>query len=511
MKIIVDAMGGDNAPQAPVMGAIQANKEDGVEIILVGRGEDILKTLADNGISDLPSGMEIAHAPTVIPVCEEPTQILKKYKDCSMAKGFQMLAAGEGDAFITAGSTGAMVVGATMIVKRIKGVKRAAIGTVIPNAKGHYMLLDSGANEECRPEMLRQFGVMGSVYMEHIMKIPSPRVGLVNIGTEDSKGTGLQVEANQLLRQAGVNYVGNVEARELPLGGCDVAVADGFTGNVALKLTEGMAPSAAKTMWWTGFPPALGPLRRMKYNFCERAGGSPPIFAGANTPEGSTAMTLEQRIGYQFKNGKYLRRALTHSSYSNESREKPECNERLEFLGDAVLSLVVSNYIFHRFHLNEGDLTKIRASIVCEKSLFRFAGEIGLGEELYLGRGEEQMGGRTRPSIVSDAFEALIAAIFLDGGLEPASRFILRFVREELDTGERSAFVDYKTMLQEIVQKNPEEKVSYVLVEENGPDHDKHFVVEVRLNSNVIGRGEFRSKKGAEQLAAKEALELMGE
>ena len=213
-------------------------------------------------------------------------------------------------------------------------------------------------------------------------------------------------------------------------------------------------------------------------------------------------MTLEERIGYQFKNKKYLRRALTHSSYSNESKEKPESNERMEFLGDAVLSLVVSNYIFHRFHLDEGDLTKIRASMVCEKSLFRFAQEVGLGEE--------QMGGRTRPSIVSDAFEALIAAIFLDGGLEPAGKFVLRFVREELDTGERSAFVDYKTMLQEIVQKNPEEKVSYVLVGETGPDHDKHFVVEVRLNSNVIGRGESRSKKGAEQLAAKEALELMG-
>ena len=213
-------------------------------------------------------------------------------------------------------------------------------------------------------------------------------------------------------------------------------------------------------------------------------------------------MTLEERIGYQFKNKKYLRRALTHSSYSNESKEKPESNERMEFLGDAVLSLVVSNYIFHRFHLDEGDLTKIRASMVCEKSLFRFAQEVGLGEEL--------MGGRTRPSIVSDAFEALIAAIFLDGGLEPAGKFVLRFVREELDTGERSAFVDYKTMLQEIVQKNPEEKVSYVLVGETGPDHDKHFVVEVRLNSNVIGRGESRSKKGAEQLAAKEALELMG-
>lgn len=222
-------------------------------------------------------------------------------------------------------------------------------------------------------------------------------------------------------------------------------------------------------------------------------------------------MTLEERIGYRFRDQKYLRRALTHSSFSNESRDKPESNERMEFLGDAVLSLVVSNYIFHRFHLDEGDLTKIRASMVCEKSLFRFAQEIGLGEELYLGRGEEQMGGRTRPSIVSDAFEALIAAIFLDGGLEAAGKFILRFVREELDTGERGAFVDYKTMLQEIVQKNPEEKVSYVLVGENGPDHDKHFVVEVRLNSNVIGKGESRSKKGAEQLAAKEALELMGE
>lgn len=224
-------------------------------------------------------------------------------------------------------------------------------------------------------------------------------------------------------------------------------------------------------------------------------------------------MTLEERIGYQFENKKYLRRALTHSSFSNESRDKPESNERMEFLGDAVLSLVVSNYIFHRFHLDEGDLTKIRASMVCEKSLFRFAQEIGLGDELYLGRGEEQMGGRTRPSIVSDAFEALIAAIYLDGGMEPASSFVLRFVREELDAAgeQRGGFVDYKTMLQEIIQKNPEEKVSYVLVGENGPDHDKHFAVEVRLNSNVIGRGESRSKKGAEQLAAKEALELMGE
>ena len=243
MKIIIDAFGGDHAPEAVLEGCALARSalapQFKLELVLTG-DEEKIRAAAAAGNIDL-AGIEVVHAPAVIPVCEEPTHILKKYKDCSMAKGLQLLAAGEGDAFITAGSTGAMVVGATFIVKRIKGVKRPAIGTVIPNAKGHYMLLDSGANEECRPEMLRQFGVMGSVYMEHIMKIQSPRVGLVNIGTEDSKGTGLQVEANQLLRQAGVNYVGNVEARELPLGGCDVAVADGFTGNVVLKLTEGMA------------------------------------------------------------------------------------------------------------------------------------------------------------------------------------------------------------------------------------------------------------------------------
>ncbi|MEG1777967.1 MAG: ribonuclease III, partial [Angelakisella sp.] len=211
-----------------------------------------------------------------------------------------------------------------------------------------------------------------------------------------------------------------------------------------------------------------------------------------------------------FQNKKLLQRALTHSSYANESKEHPECNERMEFLGDAVLSLAVSNHIFHRFHLDEGDLTKIRASLVCEKTLFKFAKEINLGDELMLGKGEEQMGGRTRASILSDAFEAVIAAIYLDGGMEEASRFVLRFAECELEQS-RKPFVDYKTMLQEIVQKNPEEKVSYVLVREEGPDHEKVFEVEVHLNSNVIGKGSANSKKSAEQLAAKEALELMGE
>ena len=222
-------------------------------------------------------------------------------------------------------------------------------------------------------------------------------------------------------------------------------------------------------------------------------------------------MTLEEKIGYKFQNEKYLQRALTHSSYSNESKDKPESNERMEFLGDAVLSLVVSDYIFRRYHLDEGDLTKIRASIVCEKSLFRFAQEIGLGEELLLGRGEEQMGGRTRPSVVSDAFEALICAIYLDGGMEAAREFVLPFVMDTLESESKIRFHDYKTALQEIVQKNPEEKLSYVLVEESGPDHNKRFEVEVRLNSNVIGHGVGKSKKDAEQMAAKEALELMGQ
>ena len=219
---------------------------------------------------------------------------------------------------------------------------------------------------------------------------------------------------------------------------------------------------------------------------------------------------LQDRIGYRFRDPLLLERALTHSSYANECKQKTECNERMEFLGDAVLSIIVADHIFHKFHLAEGDLTKIRASLVCEKSLFEFARKIDLGSELLLGHGEEQTGGRERPSVVSDAFEALIAAIYLDGGLEKAAQFVLPFVEEDLGH-EEAPFVDYKTRLQEIIQKNPEERVEYVLVSAQGPDHDKKFVVEVHLNSNVIGRGVSRSKKGAEQAAAQEALSLMGE
>ncbi len=219
---------------------------------------------------------------------------------------------------------------------------------------------------------------------------------------------------------------------------------------------------------------------------------------------------LEERIGYHFQNPALLTEALCHSSYHHEQQKRIRCNERLEFLGDSVLSIVVSEHIFvNCTHLPEGELTKLRASLVCERSLHGWAEKIGLGEFLLLGHGEEQSGGRTRPSILADAFEAVIAAIFLDGGMEPAKAHILRFLPEHFERT-TEAFYDYKTALQEVIQRNPEERVQYVLVGEEGPDHAKSFHMEVRLNSNVIGRGTGKSKKIAEQMAAKEALALMG-
>ena len=220
---------------------------------------------------------------------------------------------------------------------------------------------------------------------------------------------------------------------------------------------------------------------------------------------------FEKTIGYTFKNKQLIYQALSHSSYANERKIPGGSNERLEFLGDSVLSIVVSDYLYrHLTHIAEGELTKLRASLVCEKSLYVFAQKINLGNYLMLGRGEENTGGRERPSILADAFEAVIAAIYLDGGLEAASRHILRFLPEDIQHQKKPAFNDFKTILQEVVQKNPEEKVDYILAGEEGPDHNKRFVVEVCLNSNVIGEGKGRSKKEAEQLAAKEALELMG-
>lgn len=222
---------------------------------------------------------------------------------------------------------------------------------------------------------------------------------------------------------------------------------------------------------------------------------------------------FEKNIGYTFKNKNLLETALTHSSYANESRDK-NCryNERLEFLGDAVLGLIAGEYLFlHNKQVPEGELTKLRATFVCEKALHQFALEIDLGKYLRLGHGEENTNGRERPSILADAFEAVLAAMYLDGGLEVARRYLTKFADKFFASHIEKDIVDYKTALQEIIQKNHSERLEYVLVAESGPDHDKKFVVEVHLNSNVIGEGRGGSKKEAEQMAAKEALSLMGE
>ena len=239
MKVIVDAFGGDNAPQEIIKGARLAADELGYDIVLVGDEEKIKGEAIKNNVSI--ENMQIVHAPDVISMEDAPTDILKSKNNSSMAVGLRLLAQGEGDAFVSAGNSGALCVGATLIVKRIKGVKRCAFAPVIPKSNGFFMLIDSGANVECRPEMLKQFGIMGSIYMKNVMTVANPRVGLVNVGTESTKGDELRFEAFNLLKDSNINFIGNIEAREIPADCADVVVTDGFTGNVILKFYEGMA------------------------------------------------------------------------------------------------------------------------------------------------------------------------------------------------------------------------------------------------------------------------------
>ena len=246
MRIILDAMGGDNAPQAPVIGALQAAKDFGAQITLVGRGEEILSVLRSQGYNDLPEGMEIAHADEVVDMHDDPATVVRKRKNSSMMIGLKMLSDGLGDAFVSAGSTGALLTGATLLVKRVKGIRRAAMGPTMPNKTGgKTVILDCGANAECTPEFLLQFGLVGSIYAKKCLGVENPKIGLLNIGTEDSKGTQLQKDAYALLKNAGdkgiINFVGNTEARDVPLGAVDVVVCDGFAGNVLLKSIEGTA------------------------------------------------------------------------------------------------------------------------------------------------------------------------------------------------------------------------------------------------------------------------------
>ena len=240
MRIILDAMGGDNAPAEILKGAAAAVAAwPDVEILAVGDAEKIAACVKENAIE--MKNIEIVNATEVIEMCDEPAKAVRAKKDSSMVVGLRMLAEGKGDAFVSAGSTGALHVGASLIVRTVKGVKRPALATVIPG-KTPFLLLDCGANVECRASMLEAFGVMGSVYMNKVMGLEQPRVALVNNGAEESKGTPTYVEAHQLLKNnKAIHFVGNIEPRDIPAGHADVVVADGFTGNVVLKLTEGLA------------------------------------------------------------------------------------------------------------------------------------------------------------------------------------------------------------------------------------------------------------------------------
>ncbi len=248
MRVIVDAFGGDNAPLEVIKGCARAVSELGVNVVLTGSRNKIEKCAAENGIS--LSGIEIEHTDDVFDIHEEPKEIIKSGSNSSMALGLRLLSEGRGDAFVSAGSTGALVMGATFIVKRIKGIKRVAPSPVMPADKGSFVLVDAGANTECRPEMLVQFAVMGSAYMEKVMGVKDPKVGLLNIGSEETKGRELEIAAYKLLEESGLNFVGNIEARDMPKGEVQVVVTDGFTGNIALKLYEGMGSFFSKKLKW---------------------------------------------------------------------------------------------------------------------------------------------------------------------------------------------------------------------------------------------------------------------
>ncbi len=252
MKIIVDAMGGDNAPGAIVQGALDAHRTHGVEILLVGRTAEVLRAVEACGEKTLPAGVEVRDATEVVEIADDPATAFKMKKDSSLTVGLNLLKEGAGDAFVSAGSTGALLAGATLLVKRIRGIRRAAMGPVIPTAAGRTILCDCGANAECTPEYLLQFAYLGSYYAKRVLGVEEPRVGLLNIGAEAEKGDALRHETHALLQEAGdagrIRFIGNIEADQVMLGGADVVVADGFTGNVMLKSLEGTSKFLLKEL-----------------------------------------------------------------------------------------------------------------------------------------------------------------------------------------------------------------------------------------------------------------------
>lgn len=251
MRIVVDAHGGDHAPLEIIKGCCMAAEEiKDLSILMVGQKNVLTQIITEHG---LPSDrFEIVDAPDIITMEDDPTAIFKEKQYSSMAVAFKLLKEDRADAFVSAGNSGAVLVGATLLVKRIRGIKRAALGAVMPSLEGPYIMLDCGANVECKPEYLDQFATMGSIYMKACMHIEKPRVALLNNGTEECKGPELQQEAYKLMAaNRTINFIGNIEGRDLPLGGCDVVAADGFSGNIALKISEGwgkMFSSSLKEM-----------------------------------------------------------------------------------------------------------------------------------------------------------------------------------------------------------------------------------------------------------------------
>jgi len=272
MKIIVDAMGGDNAPEEIVKGALMAAREHELEIVLAGRGEDILRCIEKMGLKDLPRGVEIVNASEVISMEDDPSNAIRQKKDSSLTVALHLLRDDRGDALVSAGSTGAILSGATLIVKRVRGIRRAALAPFIPNSAGGFILLDCGANVECTPEYLLQFAFMGSRYAQDILKLDAPRVGLLNNGAERTKGTPLYLQTYELLEKAGqdghINFIGNVEAKDAMKGACDVLVSDGFTGNILLKALEGgvsFVMSELKKVYMTNILTKISALLVKKY------------------------------------------------------------------------------------------------------------------------------------------------------------------------------------------------------------------------------------------------------
>ncbi len=288
MKIIVDAFGGDNAPVEIIKGCAEAlDEHDDLEIILTGPKDRIETAAKENGID--PERFQIENCDDILTM-EDDAMAVRKRKNSSMAVGLQMLADGRGDAFLSAGNSGALITGATLIVKRIKGIQRPAFSPVMPKSPGMFMLIDGGANVECKPEMLRQFAIMGSVYMERVMKVDKPRVGLANVGTEDHKGDPLRHEAFKLLKETPVNFVGNVEGTQIPFDSCDVVVSDGFTGNLILKMYEGAAAAIMgrvkdiyKKNLWNKLSALMiaGDLKKLKGEVNSDVYGGAPILGAA--------------------------------------------------------------------------------------------------------------------------------------------------------------------------------------------------------------------------------------